>query len=162
MYTKCWTQRVSIDVSLSAYSASTVAAPIDLFCVAPLYFWSGRFFLLVCSVCAPHFSSCSQRFKNYALFGNSCTPLCLAELLLFWHSFSFKQLANRRISFSRPLVWHSLKFIIFRLNFRYILPCLTVPNYAFCLNNAVQVEEFQLWLAQTYRVKAPYCNEGLL
>ena len=71
-------------------------------------FWSGRFFLLVCSVCAPHFSSCSQRFKNYALFGNSCTPLCLAELPLFWHCFSFKQLANRRISFSRPLVWHSL------------------------------------------------------
>ena len=108
LYTKCWTQRVSIDVSLSTYSASTVTAPIDLFCVAPLYFWSGRFVLLVCSVCAPHFSSCSQRFKNYALFGNSCTPLCLAELPLFWHSFSFKQLANRRISFSRPLVWHSL------------------------------------------------------
>ena len=52
------------------------------------------------------------------------------------------------------------KFIIFRLNFRYILPCLTVPNYAFCLNNAVQVEEFQLWFAQTDTVKAPYCNGG--
>ena len=54
------------------------------------------------------------------------------------------------------------KFIIFRLNFRYILPCLTVPNYAFCLNNAVQVKEFQLWFAQKDTVKAPYCNEGLL
>ena len=54
------------------------------------------------------------------------------------------------------------KFIIFRLNFRYILPCRTVPNYAFCLNNAVQVEEFQLWFAQTDMVKAPYCNGGLL
>ena len=54
------------------------------------------------------------------------------------------------------------KFIIFRLNFRYILPCRTVPNYAFCLNNAVQVEEFQLWFAQTDTVKAPYCNGGLL
>ena len=54
------------------------------------------------------------------------------------------------------------KFIIFRLNFRCILPCRTVPNYAFCLNNAVQVEEFQLWFAQTDTVKAPYCNGGLL
>ena len=54
------------------------------------------------------------------------------------------------------------KFIIFRLNFRYILPCLSVPNYAFCLNNAVQVEEFKLWFAQTDTVRAPYCNEGLL
>ena len=54
------------------------------------------------------------------------------------------------------------KFIIFSQNFRYILPCLTVPNYAFCLNNAVQVEEFQLWFAQTDTVKAPYCNGGLL
>ena len=52
------------------------------------------------------------------------------------------------------------KFIIFRPNFRYILLCRTVPNYAFRLNNAVQVEEFQLWFAQTDRVKAPYCNEG--
>ena len=91
-------------------------------------------------------------------FGTFCTPLCFAELPLFWHSFSFEQLANRRISFSRPLVWALFKFIIFRLNFRYILPCRTVPNYAYCLNNAVQVEEFQLWFAQTDTVKAPYCN----
>ena len=54
------------------------------------------------------------------------------------------------------------KFIIFRLIFRYILPCLTVPYYAFCLNNAVQVEEFQLWFAQTDTVKAPFCNGGLV
>ena len=100
LYTRCWTQRVSIgcDPTLLAL----LQHRLTFFVLPRSSFEFAASSLLACLVCESHFISCShwlQTFQNYALFVNSCAPLCLAELPLFWHFISFELFANGSILF---------------------------------------------------------------
>ena len=78
LYTRCCTQLVSI--GCEPILLALLQHQLTFFVLPRSSFEFGPFFPLVCSVCVRHFISCTQCFKNYALFVNSCIPLCLAKL----------------------------------------------------------------------------------